>query len=61
MTSIKYCDCVSAALITHDAMRIRLIVLPFVICLSLPYFTTLTRKLGYFGKKVTGKKICVFD
>jgi len=41
-------------------MSIRLIALSFVTCLSLLYFSILSRKFGDFGKKVTDKKMC-FD
>ena len=54
--SITYSECVSAALVSHHATRMRPIKLLSVACLPLPYFSTLFHKRYDFCRKVTEHK-----
>jgi len=54
-----YSECVSVALVTQSAMRIRLFVLSSVSYLGLPYFSTLSPKGTIFLKKIIERKTCV--
>jgi hypothetical protein len=54
--SITYFDCVSAALVTQHAKCMRRVMLPSVVCLALPHFSTLSQKCSQ-KNKVTE---CVF-
>jgi hypothetical protein len=41
---ITYSDCVSVALVTQHAKRMRRIILPSVACLTVPHFPKLSHK-----------------
>jgi hypothetical protein len=49
--SITYSECVSVALVIQQAKRMRLIILPSVACVTLPYFSTLSQKTARFLEK----------
>jgi len=44
--NITYSECVSVDLFTHYAMRMRRIILLSVVCLAVPYFSLLSRRLS---------------
>jgi len=52
-------ECVSVALVVQNEMRMRYIILPSVVCLALPYFSTLSHKLHDFLKNIIDYKMCV--
>ena len=56
---IIYSECVFVASVTRHAERMRHSMLPFVTCLALPYFSTLSHNGTIFGEKVMNVK-CVF-
>ena len=54
---IKNSVCVSAALGSQHAMRMRRIILPSLVCAAVPYFPTLSHKRhDSRGKKITEHK-----
>ena len=52
-------SCVSVALIIQQANRVFRIILPYVACLDLPYFSTLSPK-GTISEKELLKIKCLF-
>jgi len=58
--SISFSECVSVTLASHDAKRMRRIILSSLACLVLRHFFTLSHKRHDFQKSVTEYKMC-FD
>jgi hypothetical protein len=56
--SISYSECVSVALVSHRATRMRRIILSSVACLALSHFFTLSHKRHDFQKEVIEYKVC---
>jgi hypothetical protein len=50
--SISYCECVSVALVIQHAKRMRRIIFSPVVCLAVPYFSTLCHKRHDFREKM---------
>jgi hypothetical protein len=57
--SVTCSGCVSVALFIQHAMRIHRIVLPSVVCVAVPYFSTLSHKRHNFRKTLLNIK-CAF-
>ena len=55
---IVYSECVSVVIVMENAMHMRRIILSFVACLVLPYFSTLSHKRHDFRKNVIECRIC---
>jgi len=59
-SSVTYSECVSAALVIQHVIRMRRIILSFVTCLAVPYFSTLSHTVHGFRKIFIEQKMC-FD
>jgi hypothetical protein len=60
VSSITYSNCVSVALVTQHAKRMHPIILSFVACMTLPYFSTLSHEQHDLSKKKLLNTKCVF-
>ena len=56
---ITYSECVAVALVSHHAMRMRLVLLPPVSCPALPYLSTSSHERHDFREKVAAYKMSV--
>jgi hypothetical protein len=57
--STTYFECVFVALLIQHAKRLLHIILLFVACLAVSYFSKLSHKLYNFGENITEHKMCV--
>jgi hypothetical protein len=56
---ITYSECVSVALVTQHATRMRRIILPSVTCPTVPYLSTLSHKRHDFAFERLRADVCV--
>jgi len=56
---ITYSECMPAALVIQDAMRMCRMILLYVACLTLQYFSTLSHKRHDLREKNIELKMCV--
>jgi hypothetical protein len=54
---VTYSECVCAALVIQQAMRMRHIILPYVACPAIPKFYTLSQKRHDFREKIIEYKM----
>ena len=56
-----YSECVSVALVIQQAKRTRCIILSYVACLNLPYFSMLSQKMARLSEKKVIEHIMCYD